>query len=141
MEHLSQMRWGLMFFGHEQTGDEFARAHANTAFVRLHPLNARDEFIAAHFYAVHRRAMPSLIDHLEDVLNGRQGRDFIAMPFDGALNHYRKLSRQIAFLANPKLGWQRPSRSDIAPGRLDRIPLLWPFLEKVRELKHILSRQ
>ena len=55
---------------------------------------------------------------------------------DGAYNTFRRYNKDvITYIANPKLGWQRPSRSDITPRVLDNFVALRSFMSFGRNVK------
>ena len=63
------------------------------------------------------------------------------MPVDGAYNEFRLRNPDVnTLIAAPKLGWQRPSRSDLTPQLIDRIGPLRPLVSLLRSVKHGLSR-
>lgn len=63
-----------------------------------------------HFYAVHRRILPDLVEYLEH----RIDRPPFA-PIDGLLNDFRAERGILPLVAVPNLGVQRPSRSNLWP--------------------------
>lgn len=78
-----------------------------------------------HFIGFGRAAIEPLVAYLEAILARPPGSpDGGPMHVDGAYNWYRRSRPDLATgLAQPRLGHQRPSRSDIAPpGPLDRLP-------------------
>jgi glycosyl transferase family 25 len=64
------------------------------------------------------------------------------MPIDGAYNIFRRENSDIKTLISaPKLGWQRPSRSDIAGNRFfDKMQSIHFLTAKLRELKYLADR-
>jgi glycosyl transferase family 25 len=139
IEAISKLDWDFLFFGHEQTGD-IPRATRRTDSVTFDMCNI--QILTTHFYAVNSRIFSRLITHLERLAKGTPGdSEFGPMPIDGAFNTFRRHNKDvITYIANPKLGWQRPSRSDIAPGRLDNVSALCPLLGYARHCKHLLSK-
>jgi glycosyl transferase family 25 len=136
---LANRNWDICYLGHEQTGD-IARASSNTERVNLVPFDG--PIIGLHFCLVNRRVLPRLIDHLDRVAAGRRGDDdYGPMPVDGAFNTFRRLNPDVSTLiADPKLGWQRPSRSDITPRFFDRLELLRPAITALRKIKDSANR-
>jgi len=136
---LRNLDWDILYFGHENTG-QIPRATRNTVSFALERCDI--EFPTAHFYAVNQGIMPRLIAHFERLEKGTPGdNDFGPMPPDGALNTFRRHNKDVmTYIVNPKLGWQRPSRSDLSPSRLDGITVLRPFISIARNIKHFLSR-
>jgi glycosyl transferase family 25 len=79
----------------------------------------------AHFIGFGRNAIESLVPYLEAMIDRPPGSSQGGpMPVDGAYNWFRASRPDLTtWLARPRLGHQRPSRSDIAPpGLLDRLP-------------------
>ncbi len=56
---------------------------------------------------------------------------------DGAITWFRTHSPDVVtWVANPNLGWQRSSRSDIYPNRwFDRVPLVRELVAGARRVK------
>lgn len=139
IEQLDANLWDFLYLGHELTGD-IPRATARTSEVRLIAPHPKTEIQTTHFYAVNGRIFSRLIAHLDRIATGPEGDDTSGpMPIDGAYNIFRRQNADVkTLIANPKLGWQRPSRSDIADIRLfDKIKSLNFVTAKLRELKHL----
>jgi GR25 family glycosyltransferase involved in LPS biosynthesis len=141
LSQLRSERWDLVYFGHERTG-EIENANYRTVDVRLAPIKSEAEMRTTHFYGVNNRILSRLIAHLDRVAAGSEGdQEFGPMPIDGALNIFRRKNRDIkTLIANPKLGWQRPSRSDITPRSFDNLRAFHSFTERLRELKYVVNR-
>jgi GR25 family glycosyltransferase involved in LPS biosynthesis len=139
IETIHRLDWDFLYFGHELTGD-IGRANSKTSSITFEPCSS--EIRTAHFYAVNGRIIPNLIAHLEQNARTIPGDQYFGpMPLDGALNTFRRYNKNATtYIANPKLGWQRPSRSDITPGRLDGIMALRSFVSFSRDVKQFLSR-
>ena len=135
---LDNLRWDFLYFGHEKTG-AIPRANNRTEHVDFECY--KNELLTAHFYAVHKRIIPRLIAHFErNAGTVPHDGSYGPMPADGAYNTFRVFNEDVVtYIANPKLGWQRPSRSDLAPGRLDNLTMLRPLLGRVRQIKHFLN--
>ncbi len=88
----------------------------------------------AHAYFVHRSGLDAWIAHLQAVAVGRPGDDLRGpMPSDGALNTFAWVDRaHIRLLAVPNLVGTRPTRSDISPTIVDRLPLVGSGVEYLR---------
>ena len=128
LEGLKQRECGILHLGHAEQGGPDMRQGLNTIVGPVH---------MSHFYAVHRSAFDPLIDYLEQCLVRRPG-DPIGGPmhFDGALTMFRRWNSEVVTLiAQPSLGRQRASRSDISPSRIDRIPLIRPAIHILRQLR------
>jgi glycosyl transferase, family 25 len=136
---LAKKSWDFCYLGHEDTGS-IDRAHSHTHHVNLVPY--ANPIIGLHFCMVNRRVLPRLIDHLDRVALGHEGDDdYGPMPIDGAFNTFRRLNSEITTLvADPKLGWQRPSRSDITPRFFDRSKFLRPAVNALRNIKNAADR-
>ncbi len=135
---LDANEWDLVYFGHYQTG---AIPNATQA---TKPEDIRFEQSSAdiqglHFYGANERILSRLNAHLADIANGVEGdQESGPMPVDGAINIFRRKNPDVrTFVARPKLGWQAPSRSDITPGRFDRIHVLRPLTTALRNMKHL----
>jgi glycosyl transferase, family 25 len=136
---IGQLDWDILYFGHEETGD-IGRANSSTDGIRF----ARYDkpLLTAHFYAVNGRIISRLIEHFERNAatiphDGRYG----PMTPDGAYNTFRAYNSNIAtYIAVPKLGWQRPSRSDLSPSRWDHIKPLRPLVGCLRAAKHLIYK-
>ena len=134
---LEAAEWDLVYFGHLETG-EIPDATAKTESGDIAFLAWSGDIQGLHFYGVNGRILPRLNAHLERVATGTEGDQLMGpMPVDGALNTFRRLNPDVrTLIASPKLGWQRPSRSDISPKRFDDIQLLRPALTVLRSIKH-----
>lgn len=111
--------WDFLYLGHVE------KVVAGGPFELL-PCNRALE--TAHFYAVSGRVLPRLITYLQQVLDREPGDPSGGpMHFDGALSMFRAANPDVVTLiAQPNLGWQRPSRSDLHSTWLQRTP---PFRE------------
>jgi glycosyl transferase family 25 len=134
-----ELPWDYLYFGHEETGD-IPRASRTAERVTFE--KPTKEFVGGHFYAVRKRILPRLIAHFERLANGQPGdHDFGPMLPDGAHNTFRRHNRDVqTFIANPKLGWQSSSRSDITPRAIDSIQPLRPLISVARRIKRIVQR-
>jgi glycosyl transferase family 25 len=140
IEKIRLMDWDLLYFGHERTGD-IPRANGNTSSVTF--IEASGELLCAHFYAVRGRIISRLIEHFERNERTIPPDDrYGPMLPDGALNTFRRYNPDIkTYLAVPKLGWQRPSRSDLTARYFDRFRVLRPIIDRARSAKHRLIRR
>jgi glycosyl transferase family 25 len=136
---LGKISWDFCYLGHEHTGN-IERAGPRTE--HMHLSSYAGPIIGLHFCIVSRRILPRLIDHLDRVALGREGDDdYGPMPVDGAFNTFRRLNSDVCtFIADPKLGWQRPSRSDITPKFFDRLEFLRPAVTALRNIKDMANR-
>lgn len=113
LDHLPAA-WGILYPGH------------------IHPVARREDphwlpfagpLGTSHCYAVHQSALPDLIAYLEACLTRPPG-DPIGGPmhYDGALTMFRASHPQHqTFIAEPNIGRQRSSRSDISVRRMEQV--------------------
>ena len=137
---LDKNEWDIVYFGHMQTGDI---AHAKKSDEQVEFLPFDREMIGLHFYAVHKRAMGRLIEHMRKCVEETdwEGGIFHPMSPDGALNVFRRENKDIcALIASPKLGWQRASKSDLTPSAAEKIPGLNKILPGARKVKNWLKK-
>ena len=139
LSRLEFIDWDFCYLGHEGTGN-IDRANARTKDINLIPYTS--ELRTTHFYLVNGRILPRLLEHLDRLASGEEGDQRNGpMPIDGAINRFRLSNDDIkTVIADPKLGWQRPSRSDISPGKFDQWPFVEPLVASLRNLKHLLLR-
>lgn len=138
-EQLQALPWDIVYFGHEQTGEiERASRESGKPLLRQHS----GPVLTAHFYGVRASVVRRLVDFLELLLTREPGDPLGGpMTFDGALTTFRVQNPDIrTLIAVPKLGWQRSSRSDISPGRLDGFTALRPAVGIARRVKNLLAR-
>jgi Glycosyltransferase family 25 (LPS biosynthesis protein) len=103
---LLQQQWSLVYLGHvEQVSGE--------GQLRLNPFSG--PLMTSHFYGASATARDRLIAYLEAAQARPAGHpDGGPMHLDAALTMFRQANPDIVtLLAEPNLGWQRPSRSDI----------------------------
>lgn len=140
LSQLADLQWDFVYFGHEATGD-ILRANSSTIEApSFQPWIA--EIHTTHCYGISNRILPRLIAHLEHVATGTEGdHEYGPMPLDGAYNIFRRHNPDVrCIVAVPKLGWQRPSRSDIMPKAFDNLRSLRPVTNVLRELKQIVQQ-
>ena len=139
VSQLETKPWDFAYFGHEHTG-EIRRANSGTTSVKLVPTSTG--ITTAHFFAINGRIIPRLLKHLDRVWSGTEGdQEFGPMPVDGAYNVFRRRNSDVQILiADPKLGWQRPSRSDLSPKAIDNFYALRPLIAVLRDIKYALGR-
>jgi glycosyl transferase, family 25 len=136
ISQLESMPWDIVYLGHEQTG-AIGRATSLTTTVQLLPCER--DVVTSHFYAMSSRIFARLLEHL-DIVAGGTDPDLRPMPIDGALNVFRHRNPDVrALFSVPKLGWQRPSRSDDHPRFIDKFKPLRPLIRVVREFKHAIE--
>jgi glycosyl transferase, family 25 len=139
LSQLETLDWDLCYFGHEDTGD-IAKANTRTQEIRLCPYAG--ELRTTHFYLVNGRILERLTTHFDRLASGTPGDPHYGpMPVDGAINTFRLLNKEIkTLISDPKLGWQRPSRSDITPRFFDRLEYLRPAVDALRHIKNAANR-
>jgi glycosyl transferase, family 25 len=139
LSQLESAEWDLVYFSHEKTGDD---SIANWG-TREHDIKLEDwttrHILTGYFYGVHGRILPRLIEHLNRIKNSAEGDPVMGpMTYDGALNVFRTINGDVkTLITRPKLGRQRPFRSDITPRSFDNVLLLRPFTAALRDLKHL----
>jgi hypothetical protein len=113
-EELMQRPWGIAYFGH------FLAATPSQSPVWV---SLQGELRTSHFYAVNSSVFNRLIGYLEDCLKRPPGHPVGGpMEYDGALNMFRLWHPDtITLIAQPSLGNQRSSQSDIHPSGERRI--------------------
>jgi glycosyl transferase, family 25 len=119
-QRLADHSWGIVYLGHTwEMGHTYEMAQADAA---LMPFDG--DLTTSHFYVVHRTVFDRLIAYLEICLTRPPGDPLGGpMEYDGALNMFRRAHPEVVtLLAQPSLGSQRPSRSDIHPSRFEGIP-------------------
>jgi len=138
LNQLNSRSWDFCYLGHEQTGS-ILNANRSTRTVKLVP--HRGDIIQSHFLLINRRVVGRLISHLRRVAAGTEGdQEYGPMPVDGAYNILRRGIDVETLIADPKLGWQRPSRSDITPKRFDSWRALRPAVSAIRDVRYVISR-
>lgn len=135
---LSGDDWDLAYLGHqlpEQDHEASALGHLVEAATDL-------EIRTTHFYAVHGQVLDRLIGFLDAVLTRPPGHpDGGPMHVDGALTMFRRRNLDVrTLLAQPNLGWQRASSSDITTNWVDQNPLLRHVARAARVVKRRLRR-
>jgi hypothetical protein len=127
MEQADEYEWGFLYFGHIE-----AVAGTSPQLVPFPgPLGT------THFYAVNARIFDRLITYLEQVQSREPGDPAGGpMHYDGALTMFRLANPDIVTLiAQPNLGWQRSSRSDIHGAWYDRTAVLNKVADAARDAR------
>jgi glycosyl transferase, family 25 len=129
VNQLQQPNWDLVYLGHlvEQPATTTIKFEAYTQ-----PLQQ------SHFIGVNGGAIAPLVEFLETVLTRPAGHpDGGPMHVDGAYTTFRQQQPAVVtWIANPSLGFQRPSPSDIAGYRwFDHLPALTPVVSTMRKVK------
>ncbi|MBI1382425.1 MAG: LPS biosynthesis glycosyltransferase [Planctomycetaceae bacterium] len=110
--------------------------HGGTRLVPFHvPIRL------SHFVAIRGPRILELRDYLVAMLGRPEGDpNGGPMDVDGAYGWFRREREVITWMAEPALGDQRASASDVTPSRIDRVPLLAPMLGFLRRAKRALRR-
>lgn len=132
VELLGSRDWSFVYFGHnlpDSTTPEgpLLRPHVGRV-------------ILAHFYAVNGPILPRLVEFMETVDTRPAGHpDGGPMFADGALDFFRSRNPDATTLiADPNLGWQRSSASDISTNWFDKVPILAGMASTARKVKRLL---
>lgn len=125
---LSNIDWGIVYLGHI----EKLASGGEPKFIPFY-----DPVITSHFYAVNGKVIPRLIEYLEQVLT-RQPGDPLGGPMhlDGALTMFRQANPDVlTLIADPNLGKQRPSRSNINCPWYERLPVVMQAADLARIIR------
>jgi len=117
VRELESKPWGIVYLGHIESVSESGPP-------RLTPVDR--PLITCHLYAVNGPVIPRLRDYLNEVLE-RQPGDPLGGPmhYDGAVNMFRQFNPDVqSLLAEPNLGKQRLSRSNINAPWYEELPVL-----------------
>jgi glycosyl transferase, family 25 len=126
---LERLKWGIVQIGYSHDPEG---APGDPQLIEF-----AGEVQGTHCFAVSDLAMDRLASHMEAQLRGAPGDDLRGpMPFDGSLNVFRWLNTDIPrYIVAPSLVDQRSSRSDVTPGRFDKIPHVAPLLSLARRIR------
>jgi glycosyl transferase family 25 len=116
----------------------FYPAHLLNLNKGLSLLNPIDEVRCSHFIVFHKERINEIISHLEKILTRPPGHPLGGpMHVDGAYSTIRAQNPTLSTYAfSPSLGYQRSSRSDIAPLKFyDRVRALRPLIDSMRRRK------
>lgn len=146
IEQLQGQDWGMVYLGHYLTDRNLAKVDPNgrspEAAVLLQPYTLKIQ--TTHFYGVNGQILDRLIAFLEQVQQRPNGHpDGGPMHVDGAYSTFRAQNPDITTLiAEPNLGWQRSSSSDInASAWYDYVPLVRGVANAARGAKVWLSNK
>jgi glycosyl transferase family 25 len=127
-QEAEQQPWGFLYFGHREDTPALN-------VPRLAPFTG--PIATTHFYAVNATILGRLIDYLQAVQLRAPG-DPVGGPmhYDGALTMFREAHPDInTLIAQPSLGWQRSSRSDIHGHWYDKVWGLRNAADMARSLR------
>jgi glycosyl transferase family 25 len=128
---LLKQPWGIVYLGHvEKVGEEL-------------PLQLKrfdGPLMTSHFYGVKGSARDRLIEYLKAAEGRAAGHpEGGPMHLDAALTMFRQANPDvITLIAEPNLGWQRPSRSDIHSTWLQRTPVFREAYDLARQVRSLL---
>jgi len=134
---LREQDWSMFFGGHE----DLERDECQPGPIqRICP---GSWIRGTHFVAVHRRAIELMVPFLHEEI-ARLAIDLLGASrgIDAAYTHFGTRFPELGyFVAWPKLGYQRPSRTDIAqPSAFDRFPIANLLVVPARQVKRYLKR-
>ncbi len=134
LERLETENWQLASLGYLDTWGEAPKAE-HGGRPRWVPFTGRVN--GAHAYFVHRSGLAEWIEHLEAVASGTPGDQLQGpMASDGAINTFAWVNPHVVrLLALPNMVGTRPTRSDITPGAVDRLPVIGGLAEQLRGLR------
>jgi GR25 family glycosyltransferase involved in LPS biosynthesis len=130
VERLKQSDWDLCYFGHSLTHEL-----ANQPIGLVPPSG---DFIWAHCYAVHARALPRIVAYLERAVELPAGHpDGGSLYIDGAFTLFRRLNPDVVTLVcNPALSIQKGSPSSLnEPRWYDKVALTRPLASLARRAR------
>ncbi|WP_456840303.1 glycosyltransferase family 25 protein [Bradyrhizobium sp. USDA 4486] len=135
---LRREHWDLFFGGHEDLACD------ETSPDPIQKIEQGTWIRGTHFVAFRARAIQALVPFLHDEIE-LLARDPVggSRGIDAAYTHFgRKVPGYSFFIAWPKLGYQRPSRTDIsAPSALDRVPFFNLITAPARRIKRFLKKR
>ena len=132
LRHLAVTQWSIFYGGH-LSNPETVDNHSG-----ISKIAPNESLSGAHFIAVSAKALPTLIQYLE-AMRAREPGSPIGGPMhvDGAYSWFRKDYPHIeTWIAEPQLGFQRPSRTDIHSLKFyDRVAGLRLMVAALRRVK------
>lgn len=137
-EALLATDWDIFFGGHEDLVCDENLTEA------IQPIKSGSWIRGTHFVAFRKTAidaiLPFLHEEIEHLANDPLGA---SRGIDAAYTHFgRKFPEFRYFVAWPKLGYQRPSRTDVQePSAYDRLPLINSIVVPARKLKRFLKKR
>jgi glycosyl transferase, family 25 len=129
-QYLRVNPWDMLFIGHSGWN---GLPDSSTGLLRF-----SGPFIWAHCYAVHRRIMPRLIEHLRKSIDRESGHpDGGKVYIDAAYFLFRQFNPDvISVITWPCLSVQKGSRSGLGTGnRFDKHPAISPIVHLARTLR------
>lgn len=133
VNELQHLAWDFVYLGHPVT---LRPSREKIFYEHFEPLRL------THFLAINKTMIYQLVDFLEEVLKRPRGHsEGGPMHVDGAYSTFRKQNpKVVTLIANPSLGFQRSSSSNILPSDNDKwfktVPSFTPLLGTVRNIKN-----
>ena len=130
IRQISSQPWDFLYLGHLEM-----QSVLDTGRLQLVPWSAG--LRTTHFYAVNRSVLARLVAFLEQVMSRPDGHPLGGpQHIDGAYSMFRAQNPDvITLIANPVLGAQRSSRSDITAAWYDSVPGLVNVLNIARSVR------
>jgi hypothetical protein len=122
--------WDIIYLGHRV----ILSSNGQGFFEKYH-----DPIMTTHFLAINKQAIAQLVDFFEEILKRPGGHpDGGPMHVDGAYSTFRQQNPTvITLIANPSLGFQRSSPSNIADSKwFDHIPVISQLSSVARKVKN-----
>lgn len=131
---LDGIEWGIAYFGYKESETINSRAGMQN---NMQLVAANEPVGCAHFYAVHRRILPQLLEFLLALQQRLPGHASGGpMHYDGALTTFRLQNPSvITLLVVPPIGFQRSSRSDIHSHWFERVAGLRQAADTARHVR------
>ena len=132
LRNLAGTEWGIFYGGHLSNPDTIGVHNG------IGKIAQNESLSGAHFIAVSAKTLPRLIQYLEAMRDREPGSPLGGpMHVDGAYSWFRKDNPDVeTWIAEPQLGFQRPSRTDIHSLKFyDRVNGLRPLVAALRRIK------
>lgn len=132
LNNIPTSNWGFLYLGHLEK--------LSNNIENIWELYEK-KIYTAYFLAINSHVFDPLISFLEE-LQKRPPGDPQGGPMhvDGAYSIFRKQNPDIiTLIANPTLGSQRSSRSDITPNKLDKMIVLKELAAVARKIKNLVT--
>jgi glycosyl transferase, family 25 len=132
LRHLAATQWGIFYGGHLSKVDTVGDQRG------ISKISPNQSLSGSHFIAVSETALSTLIEYLEAMRSREPGSPLGGpMHVDGAYSWFRKDHPEFeTWVAEPQLGIQRPSRTDIHNLKFyDRVIGLRQAVDTFRRIK------
>lgn len=130
VNELQRLNWDFVYLGHVVKSAPIKESIFCEYFEPL---------MLSHFLAVNKKTIAQLVDFFEEVLRRPGGHpEGGPMHVDGAYSTFRKQNpKVVTLIANPSLGFQRSSSSDIAGYKwFETLPVFTQLLGATRNIKN-----